>query len=194
MGGTTDEVMQFRVVPPTGVDTSNLPEQLSNITRYQPEDAARIRSLQLIRGFDDEGRIQLLLDGKRWTDPISENVPQGELEIWEIANTTAQSHPIHLHLEAFQVLDKTGLFGDIPLTDDELGWEDTFTINAGETVRLMVKFEQYTGTFVWHCHILEHEDHEMMRPFRVVPVPEPRNGLLLGLLLGLVTIAKRRHR
>ena len=66
-----------------------------------------------------------------------------------------------------------GTFGSIPLEEYELGWEDTFTINAGETVRLLTKFEQFTGTFVWHCHILEHEDHEMMRPFRVLPVPEP---------------------
>ena len=166
--GTTDEVMQFQVVDPNGADTSNLPTSLSSITRYNEADAVRTRTLELIRTVDGQGRPLLLLDGSKWSEPITETVVQGELEIWEIVNATPQSHPIHLHLEAFQVLDRTGTFGDIPLEDYEQGWEDTFSVGAGETVRFMVKFDQYTGTFVWHCHILEHEDYEMMRPFRIV--------------------------
>ena len=91
--GTTDQVMQFRIVPPTGVDESNLPDSLSTIARYRPEDAAVNRSLQLVRAFDEEGGVRLLLDGKRWSDAISEIVRQGDLEIWEITNTTGEDHP-----------------------------------------------------------------------------------------------------
>ena len=147
--GTTDQLMQFRVVPSTGTDTSNLPTNLSTIPVTK-------KPMLLARGRSNWCAVSMtrtpaaVVDGSRWTDSITENVVKGELEVWEIVNTTGQSHPIHLHLEAFQVLDRTGLFGDIPLEDHELGWEDTFTVDAGETVRLMVKYEQYTGTFVWH--------------------------------------------
>jgi spore coat protein A len=170
------------------MDGSKLPYQISNITRYQPDGAARVRSLQLVRSPDNN---ECSCQGKRWTDASSENFAQDEPEIWEIQNTTPGTHPIHLHLEAFQVLDRSGLFGEIPLSPEDMGWEDTFPVNAGETVRLMVKFEQYTGTFVWHCHILELEDHEMMRPFRVVPVPEPDFPLLL-VAIAAVSLGLRR--
>jgi spore coat protein A, manganese oxidase len=193
--GTTDQVMQFRIVPPTGVDESILPDSLSAIARYRPEDAAVNRSLQLVRAFDEEGGVRLLLDGKRWSDAVSEVVRQGDLEIWAISNTTGEDHPIHLHLEAFQVLSRTSVLGaDIPLEDHEWGWEDTFTVRNGEVVRFMVKYDQFAGIYVWHCHILEHEDNEMMRPLQIVPpeVPEPATGMtaVVGLLASLV---RRRH-
>jgi len=107
----------------------------------------------------------------------------GELEIWEFDNRTPSAHPIHLHADHFQVLDRkrrsTGQ--QIPLRADELGWEDTVIVGAGEIVRVMVKFEQFSGKFVWHCHMLEHEDLEMMRPLVILPrpVPEPATGVLL---------------
>ena len=77
------------------------------------------------------------------------------------------------------MLSRTSVLGaEIPLEDHELGWEDTFTVRNGEVVRFMVKYDQFAGTFVWHCHILEHEDNEMMRPLQIVPpeVPEPAAG------------------
>lgn len=167
--GTTDQVMEIRIVEPTGPDTSNLPFQLSTFDRYQEQDAVRTRTLTLDRTFDEYGRLEFLLDGKKWTDANTETVTQGELEIWEFVNNTGMSHPMHLHMEAFQVLDRKDRFGnDISLADYELGFEDTVTVGPRETVRIMVKFDQYTGTFVWHCHILEHEDLEMMRTFRIV--------------------------
>jgi len=169
MPGTTDQVMEFRIVQPQGPDDSQLPSLLSTFDRYDPQDAVRTRTLTLDRTFDDYGRVELLLDGKKWTDPNTETVVQGEYEIWEFVNNTGMAHPMHLHMEAFQVLDRTDRFGnDVPLEDYELGFEDTVTVGPRETVRIMVRFDQYTGTFVWHCHILEHEDLEMMRTFRIV--------------------------
>jgi hypothetical protein len=93
------------------------------------------------------------------------------------------------------VLDRTGSFGnDIPLEDYELGWEDTVVVNPGETVRIMVKYEAFTGTFVFHCHILEHEDHEMMRPFRIIPaVPEPSAWTLVLAGIASTWLTKRRR-
>ena len=187
--GTTDQVMQFRIVPPTGVDDSALPDALSTIDRYQEEDVARRRTLQLVRSVDELGRARLLLDGKRWDDEITEVVRQGELELWEIVNTSGEDHPIHIHLEAFQVHRRRSLLGfEIPLEDYELGWEDTFTVANGQSIELLVKFSQFTGTFVWHCHILEHEDHEMMRPLRIVThiIPEPAGAALVAAAAGFV--------
>ena len=193
--GTTDEVMQFRIVAPRGVDDSNLPDSLSTIERYHEADADAMRTIELVPGFDAMGRRQLLLNGMHWSDEITEVVRQGDLEIWSLINRTGDAHPIHLHGEAFQVLDRTGSFGnDIPLEDYELGWEDTVVVNPGETVRIMVKYEAFTGTFVFHCHILEHEDHEMMRPFRIIPaVPEPSAWTLVLAGIASTWLTKRRR-
>lgn len=188
--GATDEVMQFRIVPPAGADTSSLPEELVPLERYRPEDAVVTRKLQLTRSFDDEGVLRLTLDGKSWDDPVSEIVRLGDLEIWEIANRTGEPHPIHLHLEAFQLLSRTWNNGTaIPLDESELGWEDTVAMYNGQVTRIMVKYDKYAGQFVWHCHLLEHEDHEMMRPFRVIPEPDT---LLLALAWWPVATRQRR--
>ncbi|MEQ8849964.1 multicopper oxidase domain-containing protein [Botrimarina sp.] len=178
--GTTDRVMQFRVVEPTGADQSDLPAVLSTVDRYDEADAVRVRTLTLDRTFDEYGRTELLLNDSKWTDPNTETIVQGEMEIWEFVNNTNMPHPMHVHMEAFQVLSRTNRFGsDIPLEDFDKGFEDTVTVGPRETVRIMVKFDQYTGEFVWHCHILEHEDLEMMRTFRIVPLGDyDQDGLV----------------
>ncbi|MCA9240640.1 MAG: multicopper oxidase domain-containing protein [Planctomycetales bacterium] len=167
--GTTDEVMEFRIKAPTAPDVSTLPTLLSTFDRYDENDAVRTRTLRLTKSTDQYGRAEFLLDDKKWIDPNSETIVKGEMEIWEFVNETGMAHPMHLHMDAFQVLDREDRFGaDVPLADFELGFEDTVTVGPHETVRIMVRFDQYTGTFVWHCHILEHEDSEMMRTFRIV--------------------------
>ncbi|HYO23973.1 MAG TPA: multicopper oxidase domain-containing protein, partial [Lacipirellulaceae bacterium] len=193
----TDEVMQFRVIPGAGPDLSSLPTNLVPVPRYEPADAVVTRKLRLTRSFDSDGQPRMLLDGKLWSDAVSEVLTLGEPEIWEISNRTPDDHPIHLHLEAFQLLGRSTNGGvEIPLQPYELGWEDTVNIPAQQTARFMVNFEKYTGQFVWHCHLLEHEDHEMMRPFRV-EVPEP-GCLALGAPLlaaaGVVARARRPRR
>ena len=194
---TTGQVMKFKVIAPTGPDASALPEALSTIERYDPQDAVRTRTLSLDRTFDEFGRPELLLNRSRWTDPITEIVRLGDLEIWEFVNRTPMAHPMHMHMDHFQILDRffrpTGQF--IPLGEHEMGWEDTVMVGAGETVRIMVKFEQFAGKFVWHCHMLEHEDSEMMRPFIILPrfVPEPASSLLLVAAFGWVSFIRRKR-
>jgi len=92
------------------------------------------------------------------------------------------THPIHLHLVRFQILDRrlidvSALIYDkkliyksdpVPPEPNEMGWKDTVRTTPGAATRIIVKFEGYTGRYVWHCHILEHEDNEMMRPYEVV--------------------------
>jgi o-aminophenol oxidase len=118
-----------------------------------------------------------------------------QAEIWRLINLTGDTHPIHLHLDAFQVLERhpatidqpgngittrgtsaTVRLGHAPddgisheLDDNELGLKDTVRVNPNEVVDIVVRFEVFCGRYMYHCHILEHEDHDMMRPFVVMP-------------------------
>ncbi len=119
-----------------------------------------------------------------WGAPITENPALGATEIWEIHNFTADAHPIHLHLVRFKVVDRQALAADeegiavqpAVLVGDprppepwEAGYKDTVIAYPGEVTRIQATFD-IAGLYVWHCHILEHEDNEMMRPYRVGPV------------------------
>jgi len=118
-----------------------------------------------------------------WMDPITENPGNGTTEIWEIFNFTEDAHPIHMHLVEFQVVNRQPLLADatgmpsLPATPDPLGivrgpeaWEggskDTVTAYPGEVTRVKARFDR-KGMYVWHCHILSHEDNDMMRPICV---------------------------
>lgn len=115
-----------------------------------------------------------------WMDPITENPGNGATEIWEIYNFTEDAHPIHMHLVEFQVINREPLLTDgiaalVPATargmvrgpeDWELGSKDTLTAYPGEVTRVKARFDR-PGLYVWHCHILSHEDNDMMRPICV---------------------------
>jgi spore coat protein A, manganese oxidase len=107
----------------------------------------------------------------------------GTTEIWELVNLTDDVHPIHLHMVKFQILDRRRFDAFQYLTAqtlrfvgpgvvaeaNEMGWKDTVRANPKTVTRIIVPFEGYSGRFVWHCHILEHEDNEMMRPYEILP-------------------------
>ncbi len=119
----------------------------------------------------------------------------GEREIWRLINLTGDTHPIHVHLESFQVLSRQPAAVDVPaggitdtgtsatvrigqdvadgvphtLDENELGLKDTVRVNPNEVVDILVRFETFAGRYMYHCHILEHEDRDMMRPFVVMP-------------------------
>jgi spore coat protein A, manganese oxidase len=127
-----------------------------------------------------------------WMDPITENPGNGTTEIWEIYNFTEDAHPIHMHLVEFQVIDRQPLLTDVnrmpllPSAPDPLAvvrgpeaWEygskDTVIAYPDEVTRVKARFD-HPGLYVWHCHILSHEDNDMMRPICVgnqanCPVP-----------------------
>ena len=119
-----------------------------------------------------------------WTDPVTENPTLGATEIWELHNFTMDAHPIHIHLVQFQVVGREvvdpllsphGDLGQGALLAPETwesGYKDTVIAYPGEVTRIKARFDR-AGLFVWHCHILEHEDNEMMRPYRVVAAPLP---------------------
>ena len=184
-------VGEFRVTGKDGrkggdVETSALPTVLRPALRLDPATAVSTRRLTLDERMDDIQRsMGMLLNNTPWHEPITEKPTLGTTEIWELVNLTDDSHPIHLHLVRLQILDRrrfdqfeyqakgtlrfTG--PALPPEAHEAGWKDTVRADPGMVTRIIVPFEGYAGRYVWHCHILEHEDNEMMRPYEVLPAP-----------------------
>jgi len=109
----------------------------------------------------------------RWMDTITENPAQGATEVWEIHNFTEDAHPIHIHEVQFEVVGREDATGVVrPPETWETGTKDTVISYPGEITRVKATFDR-AGQFVWHCHILEHEDNEMMRPYSVGPTQNP---------------------
>ncbi len=186
---STGQVMEFRVKASNSVTDITTPPQhlkLPAITALGP--VANTRNLSLneeayevadiptsaLLGTWNTGTGQTtpLL----WMDPVSENPAVGSVEDWEIYNVTADAHPIHIHLVQFQVLGRAAIGGGPSMagSNDPLPWEtgfkDTVIAYPGEITRVRMRFD-YAGFYVWHCHIVEHEDNEMMRPYHVGPIP-----------------------
>jgi FtsP/CotA-like multicopper oxidase with cupredoxin domain len=173
--------MQFRVGAATGVDTSTPPldlvlpsagglgpavttRQLSlNEEMYEPAD---IPIAALLGTVDGSGNPVPL----KWMDTITENPAVGDTEVWEIFNFTEDAHPIHVHLVQFQVVNREGAGVVRGPESWETGWKDTVIAYPGEITRIKARFDK-AGLYVWHCHIVEHEDNEMMRPYAVGPIP-----------------------
>jgi FtsP/CotA-like multicopper oxidase with cupredoxin domain len=108
-----------------------------------------------------------------WTDAITENPALGSTEMWEIHNFTEDAHPIHIHEIEFEIVGRENAVGVVrPPEAWETGPKDTVISYPGEITRVKATFDR-AGQFVWHCHILEHEDNEMMRPYSVGPIQNP---------------------
>jgi FtsP/CotA-like multicopper oxidase with cupredoxin domain len=107
------------------------------------------------------GTVQL------WSDPLAQNPALGATETWELWNWSADAHPIHLHLVKFKVQDRQVIGSAArPPEATEAGWKDTVIAYPGEVTRVKATFD-IPGLYVWHCHIVEHEDNEMMVPYCV---------------------------
>lgn len=195
---STGQVLQFRVVPPVAPDPTTPPQflVLPAITRLAGGTTRRLALLEKASEFFEDAPVEARLGvvdatgtpvAKRWMDPVTENPAVGATEVWEYYNTTADAHPMHIHELLFQVVNRQDLAldedGEVlrpvqPVGDPtppeswENGWKDTVVAYPGQVTRLRMRFVN-SGQFVWHCHIVEHEDNEMMRPYRIGP---PQNG------------------
>lgn len=150
---------------------------------YEPADVPRAALL----GTVADGPLA-------WMDAVTETPRLGDTEVWRFVNLTMDAHPIHLHLVMFQVVERQAFDaeafgqaqdayregeGPLPVVDAfltgapmapeawETGYKDTVIAYPGEVTRVIAHFD-LAGQYLWHCHILEHEDNEMMRPFHVV--------------------------
>ena len=173
--------------------------QLPAIVPLPPETGTRSLALieMMGMGYDKdmnmlEGPVEALLGTveagikveRKWMEPVTENPALGSTEVWEFYNTTGDAHPMHIHEIVFEVVNREGLMLD---DDDEVvepiqldgvvtgpepweaGFKDTVIAYPGQVTRVRAQFNT-PGQFVWHCHIVEHEDNEMMRPFRIGPL------------------------
>jgi spore coat protein A, manganese oxidase len=217
-GPNTRQILRFKVVPATSQDA---PLRITPGTDLTPDlmpflvppgtavqngmlhlpPGVRVRPLTLNETFDGYGRLLQLLGtnkrvnggfGRDYESPPTETPEEGSTEVWQIANLTGDTHPIHFHLVNVQVLGRQPFNVDTyngtpsytgPARNPdrtERGWKETVRMNPGEVTTVIMRFDlprvpfsvpssPRTGgnEYVWHCHILEHEEHDMMRPLVV---------------------------
>jgi spore coat protein A len=163
--------------------TGAVPSTLRPVIPIPPASASVERELQVSLESDPcAGKKWLIRSmgpghvvlGKHWDD-ITELPVLGDTELWEVANASNMIHPFHMHLVMFQVVERREMPTDpenpilLPLEPWETGtWKDTVSIPPRTRIRVIAKFENHAGRFAYHCHILDHEDHEMMRQFQTV--------------------------
>lgn len=215
---TVGKVMQFTISNCRPIKKLRIPKKLNIIPKLTPDTPKRTLVLYEVAG--QNGPLEVLLNGQKWSAPVSETPLVGSTEEWEIVNLTGDTHPIHLHLVQFQILNRQAfkvedysikwlelngepplnhptvvlptdgyLTGDPILPDaNEAGWKDTIRANPGEVTNLIIRFAPQDANpslvkpgvnlfpfnpssgpgYVWHCHILDHEDNEMMRPLKII--------------------------
>jgi FtsP/CotA-like multicopper oxidase with cupredoxin domain len=197
---STGQILQFRVVPSVDADESTPPEHLvlPSVEPLPSEVVTRrLALLEEMSSFfadapaaamlgtiaDDPGVASASFTERRWRDAVTENPEVGGTEVWEFYNATADAHPIHIHEVSFEVVSRQDIFvdevaqvvrllpGSMPAPPEpwETGRKDTVIAFPGQVTRIRAQFET-AGQYVWHCHILEHEDNEMMRPYRIGPI------------------------
>jgi FtsP/CotA-like multicopper oxidase with cupredoxin domain len=201
---TTGQIIQFNVTSALAADPTTPPMYLQ-LPAITPLAGGTARPLALLEEmsmeFDDAPAEALLgtvaFDAmghgtwtpRMWMEPITENPQVGDTEVWEFYNATADAHPMHIHEVFFQVVDRQRIsvhethrtveiaHGSTPIPPEpwENGWKDTVIAYPGQVTRVRLKFA-VPGQYVWHCHIVEHEDNEMMRPYRIGPVQPGQPG------------------
>ena len=221
------QVMRFRVVPgpaarrrvPTAIATdyrppsqdelADAPRRAIALVEREMEGETNMLTMRELRPVedDDTGPSITLTDGDRITryravaahfeDTTTFFPMLDRYEVWQFINLTGDTHPIHVHLDPFQIVARRAIRYEIPgggiddldltasvtvgrdpaddlgheIDDNERGLKDTVRVNPNEIVEIAVRFTTYSGRYMYHCHILEHEDRDMMRPF-VTMAPE----------------------
>ena len=219
------QVMRLRVVPGTATrgsiphelatdydappadSLSAGPRRMIALVEMELDDAPNMLTMRELApvGDDHTGSLVTVRDGEQtaryrsvaahFEDTTTFFPMLGRYEIWQLVNLTGDTHPIHLHLDPFQILSRRAIRYEIPeggiadrdltalitlerdpddkldhgIDDNERGLKDTIRVNPNEIVEIAVCFNTYSGRYMYHCHILEHEDRDMMRPFVTMP-------------------------
>lgn len=172
MGGMMGDNLTFDLLdirPDAGrARSAQIPNRLINLVRPDPAQAVGTRRFVMQMGMGGMmGGGGFTINGKSMdTARIDQTVRVGTKEIWQIENPSVMPHPFHIHDVQFRILDRNGS----PPAPGEIGLKDTVVINANETVRLLLEFADYAdpdSPYMYHCHILEHEDAGMMGQFVV---------------------------
>jgi len=207
-GGASDPQPAASTIQLPPMDPPPLATGLGGATPLTVPATAFVRNLTLNEDFDVYGRLRQMLGtttmglvnktfGMEYLAPATEIIAQGTTEVWRIFNTTADTHPIHFHLQTCQIVSRqpfkliSGTFTPTGVARgpeaNEMGWKETVRMNPGEVTTVIFKWDQaavpfdvpfsdrpmgsaaapliaQANEYVWHCHILEHEEHDMMRP------------------------------
>lgn len=179
----TELIMKFKVGNKLSCpDTSTIPNDLMPFHKINPALAIKERTMNLDETTDHYGRTMHLLNNKMWSDPATEKPKLDTIEIWHLVNHFDFPHPIHVHLVHFEILGrkefteedfdingnyKFNIDNLTPPLDYEKGPKDVVRTEPGQVTSIIMHFKEHYGDYVWHCHILEHEDHDMMRPLVV---------------------------
>lgn len=159
----TRQVLRFEVNR-TASDSSRIPRNDELPAMPPMEEPAVTRNVTL--AFDPV-TSKYTINGLAF-DPVRVDftVSRDQPEVWRITNSdSSPPHNFHLHLAQFRVLDRDGL----PPRPGEVGWKDTVNVRPGGAVRIAVKFTEYTGRYVFHCHFMDHSTHSMMAQLEIVP-------------------------
>ncbi len=175
--GADSEVLRVRVETEADA-TQSLPPTLSTIERYRAEDAVNGTAPRIFAA-SSAMMMGWLLNGRTFemgAVAANEIVTRNTLEMWELVNTTGSMemmHPLHIHGVQFQIVERSIVQGRAAGWEtvrhgyvDE-GWKDTLLLMPGERAKVLLRFVDYTGTYLYHCHNLEHEDQGMMRNYLV---------------------------
>ncbi len=184
-----ESTVVLSIEPDSRLETSDpVPAALASFERYQTVDAVRQRDfkLSMVMGMGMGGGMMAnrstggnrgagmaggngnfsINDKVMDMDVINERIAVGSLELWQISNDSMMTHPFHVHHGQFQLIGRNG----IPPVGIELGEKDTIKVAPGETLQFLMKFDRFADpdhAYMYHCHILEHEDNGMMGQFTV---------------------------
>lgn len=140
------------------VDAPPVPERLRPIPKLTSEGEGDDQVMTLTQGF---------INGKAMDmGRVDATGVVGETQVWKIENIVGMDHPFHLHGFQFQVIERNGV------PEPFRSWKDVVNVPADETARFIVRYENYPGKWMFHCHILDHEDHGMMGILEVTPAEE----------------------
>ena len=181
----------------TPASATNLRPVVGSVVPLIPTPGVAVRNVSLVEIADSYGRTLPTIDARDFMEagvPATEIVRLNDIEEWDIINTTVDAHPMHLHLVAFQVIGRqliaplsfvpagtdvlNQIFTQASYQNDpagsqvppeawEAGWKDTVDCPPGMVTRVRAKFDIAGERYVYHCHILSHEEHDMMRPLIV---------------------------
>ena len=192
---------------PTAEALARAPRRAIALVERELDDEPNMLTMRelAVAADSDDGPLLRVIDGGETTryrvvaahfeDTTTFFPMLGESEVWQLINLTGDTHPIHLHLDPFQILARRPIRYEVPdggigerdlaatvtverdpddeldhaIDENERGLKDTVRVNPNEIVEIAVRFTTYSGRYMYHCHILEHEDRDMMRPFVTMP-------------------------
>ncbi len=180
--GANFNIIELNIVAQTANPVTTIPPSLITLTPYVEIDAdiTRIFTLQSPTGGQQQLNDDFTINGVSMEmNTINVTIPLGNTEIWEFTNSSPIQHPIHIHDIQFYILD----IGGNPPPPEAQGLKDTYLVPSGQTMRIIIKFEDFaddTIPYMYHCHMLNHEDGGMMGQFVVVDPNTVTNDLNFG--------------